>query len=144
MPWPFGSSFPNMGIWIKGSGAVGHVSSMAYFWHFLEDKDERLKTNFTLILILRFNLRHGRYSIWSASLIAPHIKEDLKTTRGTSISQPRSSQGSTRKTPWRRCSEELEDAFRSTWMLAVLDYNELGGFSDLGPRDCTHGVHILG
>jgi hypothetical protein len=40
--------------------------------------------------------------------------------------------------------EELEDAFRSTQKPAVLDYEELGGLLDRGPRDCTHGVHILG
>jgi hypothetical protein len=36
--------------------------------------------------------------------------------------QPRS----TRKIPSRRSSGELEDAFRSTRKLAVLDYEELG------------------
>jgi hypothetical protein len=40
--------------------------------------------------------------------------------------------------------EELEDAFRSTRKAAVLDYEELGGLLDPGPRDCAHGVHILG
>jgi hypothetical protein len=61
-----------------------------------------------------------------------------------STSQPRCSQGSTRKTPSRRSLEELEDAFGSTRKPAVLDYEELGGFSDPEPRDCTHGVYILG
>jgi hypothetical protein len=74
MAQPFGSFFPNLGIWIKGLGAPGHVSSMTYFSHFLEDKDRRFKINLTLSLILRFNLRLGGYSIWSASSIAPHIK----------------------------------------------------------------------
>jgi hypothetical protein len=84
MPRPFGSFFSKLEIWIKSSRVVGHVSSMAYFSNFLEDKDGRLKTNLTLSLILRFNLRLGGYSTWSASLIAPRIKEDLKTTRGMS------------------------------------------------------------
>jgi hypothetical protein len=48
----------------------------------LEDKDRRLKIKLTISLILRVNLRLGGYSIWSASLIAPHIKEDLTTTWG--------------------------------------------------------------
>jgi hypothetical protein len=56
-----------------------------------------------------------------------HIKEDLKITRGIRTSQPRCNQGSTRKTPSRRNSEEPEDAFRSTREPAVLDYEELGG-----------------
>jgi hypothetical protein len=73
----------------------------ALFFNFLEDKSSRFKINLTLSLFLRFNLRLGGYSIWSASFIAPHIKEDLKTTRGMSTSQPQCSQGSTRKTPSR-------------------------------------------
>jgi hypothetical protein len=48
------------------------------FFKFLEDKSRRFKTNLTLSIILRFNLRLERYSIWSVSFIAPHIKEDLK------------------------------------------------------------------
>jgi hypothetical protein len=39
-------------------------------------KTGRFKTNLTLSLILRFNLRLGGYSIWSASVIASHIKKD--------------------------------------------------------------------
>jgi hypothetical protein len=71
------------------------VSSSTYFLNPCEDKKRRFKSNLTLSLILRFNLRFGRYSIWSANLIAPHIKANLKTTRGMSTSQPRSSQEST-------------------------------------------------
>jgi hypothetical protein len=74
-------------IWIQGSGAAGHMSSATYFSTVLEDKDRRLKIKLTLNLILRVNLRLGGYSIWSASLIAPHIKEGLTTTRGMSASQ---------------------------------------------------------
>jgi hypothetical protein len=114
------------------------------FFKYLEDMSRRFKTNLTLGLIVRFNLRFGCCSIWSASLIAPHIKEDLITTRDMSTSQPRCSQESTQKTPSRWSSEELEDAFRSTRKPAVLNYEELEGLSNPGPRDCAHGVHILG
>jgi hypothetical protein len=93
--------FTTLEIWIQGSGAAGHMSSVTYFSHLLEDKDRRLKIKLTLSLILRVNLRLGGYSIWSASLIAHHIKEDLTTTQGISTSQPRRSQGSTRRTPSR-------------------------------------------
>jgi hypothetical protein len=48
------------------------------------------------------------------------------------------------KTPSRRSSRELEDAFRSTRKPTILDYEELKGLSDSGPRDCAHGVYILG
>ena len=63
----FGSLIPNLGIWIQGSGAAGHVSSMTYFSKFWKIKTRRLKTDLTLSLILRFDLRLGGYSIWSAS-----------------------------------------------------------------------------
>jgi hypothetical protein len=105
--------FQNFGFGFK-AGGYGTSIIDDLFFKFLEDKSRRFKTNLTLSLILRFNLRLGGYSIWSVSFIAPHIKEDLKTTRGMSTSQPRSNQGSTQKTPSRGSSEELEDAFRST------------------------------
>jgi hypothetical protein len=128
----FGSFFPNLGIWIQGSGATVHMASTAYFLNFFKDKERRFKTKLTLNLILRFNLRLGGYSIWSASLIAPRIKEeDLQTSRDLSTSQSRSSQPSTRKTPSGWSSEELEDTLRSTRKPAVLDYEELGGL--VGP-----------
>ena len=59
----FGSLIPNLGIWIQGSGAAGYVSSTAYFKKFLKIQARRLKTEVTLSLILRFNLRLGGYSI---------------------------------------------------------------------------------
>jgi hypothetical protein len=62
------------------------VSSATYFSNLLKDKDRKLKTKLTLSLILRVNLRLRGYYIWSASLITPHIKEDLTTTRGMSTS----------------------------------------------------------
>jgi hypothetical protein len=37
-------------------------------------------------LILRFNLRLGGYSIWSAIFITPHKKRRLKTTQRMSTS----------------------------------------------------------
>jgi hypothetical protein len=44
--------------------------------------DRIFKTKLTLSLILRVNLRLGGYSIWSASSITPHIKEDLDNYLG--------------------------------------------------------------
>jgi hypothetical protein len=55
--------FKTFGIWIQGSGAMGHVSSMDYFINSLEDKERRFETNLTLSLILRFILRLEGYSI---------------------------------------------------------------------------------
>jgi hypothetical protein len=55
--------FQNLGIWISGSGAAGHVSSATHFSNLLEDKDRRLKIELTLSLILRVSLRLGGYSI---------------------------------------------------------------------------------
>ena len=39
----FGSFIPNLGIWIQGSWAMGHVSSTAYFSKNLEDKDKKIE-----------------------------------------------------------------------------------------------------
>jgi hypothetical protein len=66
-------------------GGCGTRVIEGLFFKFLEDKSRRFNTNLTLSLILQFNLRLGGYSIWSASFIAPHIKEDLKTTQGMRI-----------------------------------------------------------
>jgi hypothetical protein len=52
------------------------MSSSTYFSNLLEDKDRRVKIELTLSMILQVNLRLGGYSIWSASLITPHTKED--------------------------------------------------------------------
>jgi hypothetical protein len=142
MPHSLDPLFQTLGIWIQGSGTATYVSSVTYFSNLLEDKGRRLKTKLTLSLILRVNLRLGGYSIWSASSIAPHIKEDLATIQGISTSQPRCSQESTRKTPSRWSLKEFEDAFRSTREPAVLDYEELRGLSDPGPWNCAHGLHL--
>jgi hypothetical protein len=71
-------------------------------------------------------------------------KEDWTTTQGRSTSQPRRSQGSTRSAPSRWSSGELEDAFKSTRAPAQLGYEELGGLSDPGIRDCPRGKLHLG
>ena len=47
-------------------GGCGICVSEIYFSNFLENKEGK-KTEVTLSLILRFNLRLGGYSIWSAS-----------------------------------------------------------------------------
>jgi hypothetical protein len=79
---------PNLGDLNSRLGGCGTRSSATYFSNLLEDKDRRHKVKLTLSLILQVNIRLGGYSIWSASLIAPHIKEDLITTRGMSTLQP--------------------------------------------------------
>jgi hypothetical protein len=131
-----------LGIWIQDSGAEGHVSWVTYFSNLLEDKDRRLKIKLTLSLIMWVNLRLGStpYGVQNRT---PY-KEDWTTTWGMSTSQPQRSQGSTRRTPSRRSSGELEDTFRSTRMPAVLGYEELEGLSDPGARDCPRGVLLVG
>jgi hypothetical protein len=57
------------------------MSSVTYFSNLLEDKDRRLKNKLTLCLILQVNLRLGGYSIWSATLIAPHRKKTEQLLR---------------------------------------------------------------
>jgi hypothetical protein len=61
---------------MQDSWAAGYVSSRDHFLNSLEDKERRFKTNLTLNLILRCNLRLGGYSIWSVIFIAPHIEEE--------------------------------------------------------------------
>jgi hypothetical protein len=100
---------------------------------------ERLKIKLTLSLILWVNLRPTGYSIWSTPYGVAWT-----TTRGISTSQPRCSQKSTWRTPSRWSSGELEDVFRSTWTPAVLDYEELGGLSNPGIRDCACGILLVG
>jgi hypothetical protein len=71
-------------------------------------------------------------------------KKDWTITRGVSTSQSRHSQGNIWRTPSRWSLGELEDAFRSTRTPAVLGYEELGGLSDSGTRDCPRGTLLLG
>jgi hypothetical protein len=122
---------------------VGHVSSVTYFSNLLEDKDRRLKIKLTLSLILRVNLRLRGYSIWSASSIAPHIKEELTTTRGMSTSQSRCSQGVLGGHHQDEVRENSKMPLEVLWS-AVLDNEELGGLSDPGPQDCAHSILLIG
>jgi hypothetical protein len=96
--------YQTLGIWIQGSGAARHVSSVTYFSNLLEDKDKRFKTNLTLSLILQFNLRLGGYSIWSAIFIASHIKEDLKLLK---VWAPHSLEA-TKKVLWARLQDRIK------------------------------------
>ena len=58
------------------TGGCGIYVSKIYFSNFLENKEEK-KTEVTLSLILRFNLRLGGYSIWSASTSCTIYKQDF-------------------------------------------------------------------
>ena len=60
--------------------------SEIYFSIFLENKVEK-KTEVTLSLILRFNLRLGGYSIWSASTLRTIYDQDLGLEHLTALKQ---------------------------------------------------------
>jgi hypothetical protein len=77
MPRPFGFFFQIKDLDSRLGGCGIRVID-GLFLNSLEDKERTFKTNLTLSLILRFNLRLGVYSIWSAIFIASHIKEYLK------------------------------------------------------------------
>ena len=62
--WILYSKSWNLDSWLGGCGT--RVID-AYFSKFWKIKTRRLKTDLTLSIILRFNLRLGGYSIWSAS-----------------------------------------------------------------------------
>ena len=109
----------------KALGAAGYVSSTAYFSIFLKIQARRLKTEVTLSLILRFNLRLGA-TPYGARV---HRASYKRRFRGLSTSQPRSNRkyledyskhsiGSSEPLDEMfRALEALEDAFRSTRLL---------------------------
>ena len=110
-------------------GCETHVIDGLFFSNFWKIKTERFKTNLTLSLILRFNLRLGGYSIWSASFIATHIKEGYSGYEHLiATKQSRKYSEDTFKMKFgrtRRCLQKYSEP-------AVLDYEELGGLSDPG------------
>jgi hypothetical protein len=92
----------------------------------------------TLSLILRFNLRLAGYSIWSVIF---HRTSYQRSNSGhehlIASMQPRKYSKKNFKTELQKkpktTSEVLEEP-------AVLSYEELGGLSDPGLRDCVHNV----
>jgi hypothetical protein len=107
-PWGFG---------FRARGLQDTCHQRLIFSNLLEDKDRRLKIKLTLSMILRVNLRLGGYSMWSASLIAPHIKEDLTNYSGhehlIASMQPRKYSEDTFRTNFgrtRRCLQKYPDA----------------------------------
>ena len=124
----------------KALGAAGYVSSTAYFSNSWKIKTRRLKTDLTLSLILRFNLRLGGYSIWSASFIATHIKEGYSGYEHLiATKQSRKYSKDTCKMKFgrtQRCLQKYSEP-------AVLDYEELGVLSDPDLWDCAHGIDVL-
>jgi hypothetical protein len=72
----FWNLFSKFGIWIQGSGATGDL----FFKSIWKIKERIFKTNWTLSLILRFNLKLRGYSIWSEIFIASHIKDNFLKT----------------------------------------------------------------
>jgi hypothetical protein len=95
----------------------------------------------TLSLILRFNLKFGGYSIWSAIFIAPHIKEDLKLLGAYAPHSLEAAKEVLKRHLQDEVSEGLEDDFKNTRKPTVLGYEELGGLSDPGLRDCAHSIY---
>ena len=106
----------------------------------------------TLSLIHWFNLWLGGYSIWSMST-SRTISEGENW--GLSTSQPRRSQGSTRKTTrgiqrtpnlsngFQMHSKALDGHLQKYSTPAGLDYEELGGLTGLGQQDCSRAWNIL-
>jgi hypothetical protein len=97
-----------------------------------------LKTNVTLSLILRFNLRLGGYSIWSAIFHrTPYQRSSSGHEHLIALMQPRKYLKKNFKT-------ELHKKLKTTSKVleepAVLSYEELGGLSDPRLRDCVHNV----
>jgi hypothetical protein len=111
------------------------------FRKYLKNKKRRLKTNLTLSLILRFNLRLRGYSIWSEIIHRTPCK------RGNSGHEHHIASMQPNEYSKKDFNTELQKKSKTTSEVleepAVLSYEELGGLSDPGPRGCVHqGVHI--
>jgi hypothetical protein len=103
-----------------------------------KSKQRRFKTNVTLSLILRFNLRIGGYSIWSTIFHrTPYQRSNSEHEHLIASMQPRKYSKKNFKTELQKkpktTSEVLEEP-------AVLSYEELGGLSNPGLQDYVHNV----
>jgi hypothetical protein len=92
----------------------------------------------TLSLILRFNLRLGGYSIWSAIFNrTPYQRRNSGHEHLIASMQPR-------KYSKKNFRMELQKKPKTTLKVlkkpAELSYEELGGLSDPGLRDCVHNI----
>jgi hypothetical protein len=139
--WIFFSKSKDLDSKLRGCRI--HIINGLFFKFIWKMKIKRFNTNLTLSLILRFNLRLSGYSIWSAIYIAPHVKEDLRLLGARAPHNLEAIKEVLGRHFQDGVSEELEDGFRSTRNPAVLGYEELGGLSDSGPRDRTHGMNTL-
>ena len=123
-------------------GGCGICASEIYFSNFLENKEE--KTEVTLSLILWFNLRLWGYSIWSASTSRTIYNQDFGLEHLTASEQPEVL-GRLLNVSERRPRSNQKDVL-STWSTrrcpakystpVGLGYEELGGLSNPGQRDC--------
>jgi hypothetical protein len=92
----------------------------------------------TLSLILRFNLRLGGYSIWSAIFHrTPYQRSNSGHEHLIASIQPRKYSKKNFKTELQKKPKTISEVLEEP---AVLSYKELGGLSDPGLRDCVHNV----
>ena len=128
----------NSRLWGRGI----YVSDI-YFSNFWKIKKKK-KTEVTLSLILRFNLRLGGYSIWSASTSCTIYDQNFGAWAPHSLEANGSTWRTSRRI-WRKaqkqpegCSDHLKysKTFHKYSTLAGLGYEEQGALSDPGQRDC--------
>jgi hypothetical protein len=122
----------------KARGLQDTWPRLLIFRIYSKSKQGRFKNNVTLSLILRFNQRLGGYSIWSAIFHrTPYHRSNSENEHLIASMQPRKYSKKNFKTELQKkpktTSEVLEE-------LVVLSYEELGGLSDPGLRDCVHNV----
>jgi hypothetical protein len=84
----------------------------------------------TLSLILRFNLRLGGYSIWSAIFIAPHIKDDCL--------------GHERLKALRQLKKYLEDTFKTEFQKNLTTRSEVLGSLQYSATKSSGACQIRG
>jgi hypothetical protein len=126
----------NFGFGFKSQGLQDTCHQRVVFQN-LFGRQRRFKTNLTLSLILRFNLRLGGYSICSAIFIASHTEDyfwRFKLLRAWAPHSLKAVRKVLGKTHCRQSLEELEDDYRSTWESALLGYEEFGGLLGIDPQ----------
>jgi hypothetical protein len=76
MPRSFGFFFQILDLDSRIGGCMIRVINDLVFKSIWKTKERRFKTNWTLSLILRFNLLGG-YSIWSVIFMAPRTENNF-------------------------------------------------------------------
>jgi hypothetical protein len=119
------------GFGYKARGLQDTCHRLFIFRIYSKSKQGRFKTNVTLSLILRFNLRLGGYSIWSAIFHrTPYQRSNSEHEYLIASMQPRKYSKKNIKMELQKKPKTTSEALE---IPAVLGYEELGGLSGIDP-----------